>query len=320
MSEENKPLFSVAVASYNNGKYLGELIESVLRQEYTNWELVIADDCSSDSSVSIIQEYQKKSSKIRLVRHKENMGAGAAFKSAIDASCGELLGLTGADDALLPETIMRFVDSHHKYPSASLIYSNFYYCGEELDISKAKLGFSKPIPPGTTAMSDSYISHYITFKKKYYKQTSGIPSYRKRAVDIELYLRLEEVGDLVYIDSPLYLYRFNKNGISQGQKNSILAYLAKIDALKQARERRLKKNFPLNISKKEIELLFEELMICLRYRQRLLHYFRHYPGSKWRGICLGLYTFVEMCFAFIHFTLLPKIKKKILGTDLCKMP
>ena len=79
------------------------------------------------------------------------------------------------------------------------------------------------------------------------------------------------------------------------------------------------KHFNHSAYKYVVEIFSEELTLHLRYRQRVKIYFRYYPASKWKGYVLAIYTLFEAVSAFIHFTLLPKIKKKIIGKDLCKM-
>jgi len=72
MSE--KPLISVLMPNYNSEKYLNEAIESILNQTYENFEFIILDDCSTDNSWKIIQEYAKKDKRINIFRNEKNLG------------------------------------------------------------------------------------------------------------------------------------------------------------------------------------------------------------------------------------------------------
>jgi len=62
----NNPLFSIIVASYNNGKYLPECLDSLINQTYTNIEIIVVDDASNDNSVQIVKQYMAKDTRIKL--------------------------------------------------------------------------------------------------------------------------------------------------------------------------------------------------------------------------------------------------------------
>ena len=73
-------LVSIITPSYNSAAYIAEMIESILAQTYTNWELLITDDCSTDDSVKIIESYATKDSRIKLFRLASNSGAGDNYR------------------------------------------------------------------------------------------------------------------------------------------------------------------------------------------------------------------------------------------------
>lgn len=68
-------LVSIITPSYNSAAYIAEMIESILAQTYTNWKLLITDDCSTDDSVKIIESYAAKDSRIKLFRLASNSGS-----------------------------------------------------------------------------------------------------------------------------------------------------------------------------------------------------------------------------------------------------
>lgn len=241
-------LFSVIVANYNNGQYLPELIQSILNQTYTNWELIIVDDCSYESPIKYIEKYLADE-RIRYLIHRKNMGVAATFKTAIENSSGEIIGMLGADDALVKTAIEIMINEHYQYPDVSMINSECYWCDEKLNILN-KLEFYKPLKPGQTLIRNLTIGSFATFKRIFYNKTEGFNPAFRRAVDHDIYLKLDEVGALKFINEPLYLYRKNPIGISQnsnGIKAGQFSLLAKYNAYK----RRLGTNKD-NYSKKEI--------------------------------------------------------------------
>ena len=66
--DKNKNFVSIITPTYNSSKYIGETIESVLKQTYTNWEMLITDDCSTDNTIKIVEAYQAKDKRIKLFR------------------------------------------------------------------------------------------------------------------------------------------------------------------------------------------------------------------------------------------------------------
>ena len=98
--------FSIVCPVYNSEKYLSAAIDSVLEQDYKNWELVLVDDGSLDNSREIMSEYSERDSRIRLV-HQDNSGPGAARNAGIEHSTGDYLVFLDSDDRLVPNYLSR---------------------------------------------------------------------------------------------------------------------------------------------------------------------------------------------------------------------
>lgn len=91
-------LVSVLMSSYNHDKYIAESIESVLNQTIRDFELVIIDDYSKDKSRKIIEEYQRKDSRIKAIFHKKNLGIPATFNHLLDEASGTYIAYLASDD------------------------------------------------------------------------------------------------------------------------------------------------------------------------------------------------------------------------------
>jgi glycosyltransferase involved in cell wall biosynthesis len=266
-------LFSIIVANYNNEFYLPELIKSIQDQTYSNWELIIVDDNSRNSPDNILKPFLEDF-RIKYFKHNENLGVAATFKTATDNSKGEIIGMLGADDALTPTALQIMVDAHIKYPSASLINSDCFWCDDKLKIIE-KYKYYRALKPNEQLIRNLTIGSFATFKKIAYDKTDGFEPFFKKAVDHDIYLKLDEVGDLQYVNEPLYLYRSNPIGISQNQ-NGVNAAQFSLIAVGNAYKRRLGSP-KYNIEKREYlqlrkkwylrELFFEredkKMSICL---------------------------------------------------------
>lgn len=246
-----QPLFSVVVANYNNGRFLPQLVNSLLKQTYLNWELVIADDASTDDSLQYIKKVAGEHANVKYVCHEVNQGAGATFKSATDASVGELVGMLGADDALVEDALQKMYDAHELYPDASLITSRAYDCDEEMNVTGV-CDIGNEQPEGVSFLYEVAISNFVTFKRAAYQKTSGFDPQQIRAVDHDIFLKLEEVGTVKFVDEPLYLYRRHSGGISQGS-NGMKAATFSLRAKLNAYDRRRAANYQPNFTEQEYQ-------------------------------------------------------------------
>lgn len=119
-----KPTVSIIVPIYNAEKYIRRCIDSVLCQEYTDFELILADDGSKDSSGSICDEYAAKDSRVHVI-HKENTGVSDTRNMAISQATGTYLQFLDSDDWITPDAtklLVRAATEHH----CDLVISDFY--------------------------------------------------------------------------------------------------------------------------------------------------------------------------------------------------
>ena len=234
----DKPLFSVLIANYNNGKYLMDAIESVKAQTYTNWEIIIVDDGSTDNSQELYKQLELDS-RIHVFYNDENKGCGCTKRRCAELANGEICGFLDPDDALENEALEIMVGEHVKYKDASLVYSRFFYADESLN----SVGVSEHqcvLPNGISFLEygKGAISHFATFKKTFYDKTVGINMSHKRAIDHELYFLLEEVGKVHFIDKALYYYRDNTGSNLSTNSNSKVAFLWDLIIMAEACQRR----------------------------------------------------------------------------------
>src|SRR5690625_4737905 len=97
MVKEN-PIVSIITPAYNAERFIGETIESVLEQTYTNWEMIIVDDASTDQTAKIVQDYMKKDARIRFIQLNKNEGSAVARNTAMREAKGQYLAFLDSDD------------------------------------------------------------------------------------------------------------------------------------------------------------------------------------------------------------------------------
>lgn len=211
---EPAPLFSVLIANYNNGCFLQEALDSVLAQEYDNWEIVIVDDGSTDDSVGIYKKYMEDS-RFHIYFNGDNKGAGYTKHQCVERANGWICGFLDPDDVLCSkEAISVMVKTHQNNPDASMVYSNMYQTDEGL--GSVKEYAAVPIDEKSSALGTRSwpLHHFLTFKRAKYLDTEGIDIQMRRAVDYDMYYKLEEVGTIVHIDDFLYKQRNSSHSLS----------------------------------------------------------------------------------------------------------
>ena len=98
-------LISIITPNFNGEKFITQTIESVISQTYSNWEMIIVDDYSSDKSYEIALDYSKKDSRIKVIRNETNLGAAISRNRAIDIAKGEYITFLDSDDLWEPKKL-----------------------------------------------------------------------------------------------------------------------------------------------------------------------------------------------------------------------
>lgn len=211
----NNPLFSILTANYNNGHFFKDCYASILNQTYTNWEVIIVDDGSTDNSIEIIKEIIGDDKRFKLFVNKENKGCGYTKNKCAQLANGEILGFLDPDDALIANALTIMAEAHYLNKEAAIITSKYELVDLEMNFKETgKNGSSLPPNKSYLTYGKGSFTAFATFKKKFYLQSAGIDVTMKRAVDQDLYYKLEEQGTHVFVDEILYQYRIHENSIS----------------------------------------------------------------------------------------------------------
>ena len=133
-------LVSIITPSYNCGDYIEETIKSVLNQTYTNWEMIIIDDCSKDCTKEVVSKYIKLDDRIKLFSFEKNYGAAVARTKGIKVSKGRFIAFLDSDDIWTKsklETQLAFMKKNN-YPITCTAYQKIDSLGKPLNkINKA---------------------------------------------------------------------------------------------------------------------------------------------------------------------------------------
>jgi len=127
------PLVSIPVITYNSSKYITDALDSIYNQTYGNIELIISDDCSSDDTVFICQDWLSKHgsrfSRTLLLTSEVNTGISSNLNRAENECTGELVKFLAGDDMLVPEAITEYVNFASTHPDDNFFFSNIIVIG-----------------------------------------------------------------------------------------------------------------------------------------------------------------------------------------------
>lgn len=119
----SNPRLSIGVPVYNGQKFLRATIDSILSQTYTDFELIICDNCSTDGTEAICREYAAKDARIRYIRHDRNLGPAPNYNACFQHARGELFKWNAADDVIAPQFLQRCIERLDSDPSIVSAYT-----------------------------------------------------------------------------------------------------------------------------------------------------------------------------------------------------
>lgn len=212
IADQPSPLFSVVVPAFNAQDTISKTIDSVLVQEFANFELVIVDDGSTDDTASIVQGYVDGDPRIRLIR-RQNGGTGAAYNTGIEAARGEWIVMLSADDMIAPAHLAAMELAIREHPESSAFTSNGWYLydnGTRTLVYPQDPPFDKSGCELSQLLDRCFFPVGATFSRKACLDVGGLePGFY--AEDYYLFLRLLASGYRhTYVDAPLAIHTRNR--------------------------------------------------------------------------------------------------------------
>ena len=204
------PLVSICIPNYNYERYIGNCIESVISQTYSNIEIVVTDNCSNDNSVPVAKSYADH---VRVYQNKENIGMIRNFNAAFDHANGEYVVFLSSDDVLGHEFIDKTVSIMENYPNVGFVitandeidhYGNiqkvapFYHCNCIVP---------KEIQLPVFAMTGIGFPSQILIRSDIFRKIGGYDLRYSHFFDWHLNFKCALYSDMGYVAEKLMLYR-----------------------------------------------------------------------------------------------------------------
>nr|WP_315126152.1 glycosyltransferase family 2 protein [uncultured Capnocytophaga sp.] len=196
-------MVTIGLPFYNAEKYLALTIESVLQQTYTDWELLLLDDGSTDNSLSIAQSYAQKDSRIKVISDGKNKNLAARLNELPSLAQGLYLARMDADDIMHSARIERQLAVLGTHPEIDVLGTNAYIINDE----NAVIGTRYPLTPENTLTRVKSFIHPTIIAKKQWFLENPYDTKALRMEDAELWYRTFSKYHFVRLNEPLLFYR-----------------------------------------------------------------------------------------------------------------
>jgi glycosyltransferase involved in cell wall biosynthesis len=222
------PKISILMPTYNPPlKYLKAAIASVIDQVYSNWELCIADDCSTDPSVAAyLQALTADDSRIKVTLRTSNGHISAASNSALEISTGDFVALLDQDDLLAYDALFWIVAAINEHPQAQLLYSD----EDKIDDAGTRTApyFKSDWNPDLI-LSHNMFSHLGVYKSTLMRSVGGFKLGLEGSQDFDLVLRCSEQVEpahIIHVPKVLYHWRAHPGSTALASSEKNYAILA----------------------------------------------------------------------------------------------
>lgn len=220
------PLVSVIMPVYNVERYVEESLRSVLRQTENDLEVVVVDDCSPDKSMAAVEAVND--ARVRIIRHKVNMGLASARNSGLDVAAGTYVAFLDSDDVAMPQRLQRQCEFLKANPCVVL-------CGGAVACIDAD---GKPTGQRWRPPHDStLLSAQLLFQNRFFVSTVMVRAEVHRclrfrtdfpmAEDYEFNVRASHLGSVANLDETLIRYRLNPAGLTATKQTLMDEYVRK---------------------------------------------------------------------------------------------
>lgn len=210
---------SVLVTNYNHAQFLGECLQAILSQSVAAKEIIVIDDASTDNSISIIKEFQKKYPSVILLQSPKNQGPARAMNQAIQAATGEYVVLAAADDKLLPGFFEKAIQAFETYPNAGICCSEptFFDATNPLKSWRVPISFEKnPAFFSATSISKQLLlsplwfpTHASLYRRSLLLQYSGLNDGLKHICDWYLNCKIALTHGIIYVPESFGAFRLS---------------------------------------------------------------------------------------------------------------
>lgn len=309
--ENTIEVVDILLATYNGEKYLEAQLESILNQTYSNFRLLISDDCSSDNTKKILEKYKEKDNRIITFFQEKNLGVIKNFEFLLKQVENKYYMFSDQDDIWKKNKIEKSIKKMEEF-NCDLVYTDLEVVDENLNViysSYWKLkGIYKKIKKYNNFES-LYLNNFITgctiiSKKEFIEKVLPLPNTSKYVLhDYWIPLIISQYGKIDYIEEPLIKYRQHKNNKIGSKKRS--DEIDKLDDIRKLFIEVKKEHFKVYIENEEkfINNKTKKLnKLALKYYE-MLETKNNFNFKNW-GLFFKLYKYEEFVYKMQNFVIL----------------
>lgn len=207
MDNLNEPLVTVGVPFYNSERFLSDAVKSVINQTYTNLEIILMDDGSTDSSLKIALKFKNRDKRIKVISDGENVGLPKRLNQLSELAKGTYYARMDADDIMFPERISKQITYLLKNPKIDVLGTGLISIDNSTDILGLRKFSSLDKVTLKQTLNGPWAAHpSVTGKSSWFKE-NRYDENLKRAQDFEFWIRTVEKSDFARTNEPLLFYR-----------------------------------------------------------------------------------------------------------------
>lgn len=276
-----KEKISIIVPVYNAEQYLNKCIESILKQTYQNFEIILIDDGSEDNSGNICDEYEKNNTKIKVI-HQTNSGVCAARNVGIDNAKGDWISFVDADDYIETTYLEELIYLLKKFRS------NYITCGYKRVFDAKKVDYINSDLSIENISAQEYLNKLLNVQNGYgfvhmklikKDVIKGVRFNEKITVGEDALFNVElckNLENIIIYNKPLYNYYFNPNSaVRKFDTNYAQKYISSMKTMKEYIENEYKDDKIINKNLQNY-IAYHELLVCVNYC--------YHPQNSGRGI------------------------------------
>lgn len=207
---------SIVLPVYNGEKNISEAIGSVLRQTYQDFELIIVNDCSTDGTQKIIENYALKDARIKVINNKVNLKLPQSLNVGFSYAEGEYYTWTSDDNLYKCDAIAKMVEVLDNNPAIAMVYAD-YFC---IDSDGNQVGIVNLSEP-QGLLSGNVIGACFLYTRDIAKKVGNYDVNLFLAEDYDYWIRILEVGTILHIKETLYYYRKHTGSLTETKKEQI---------------------------------------------------------------------------------------------------
>jgi glycosyltransferase involved in cell wall biosynthesis len=233
---------TVLMPAFNASRFIGEAIDSVLRQTHCDFELLVVDDGSTDGTLAVAQSYAARDPRVRVTSHA-NVGIANTLNGALDSIASDWVVCMHADDVMLPDRVARQLAFVHENPDVAVAGSHVVLidaAGREIGRSRSHLTSRQAVERAVFEGQCVAFHHpAVMFRRSVIAAVGGYRQAFWPAEDTELWNRVVDAGHLVLVQ-PEYLlkYRLHASSASMSKSRLMVQKLAWMERCMQARRDR----------------------------------------------------------------------------------